>query len=129
MCAVRPEPCNVEAARGRSHSKSSSANERPPHDTGGAVSTHPVSRLGKLSAIVIAFFLIGFLGISYFLGLSYCDDRTPLVGNHPIAAEFARITASTNPGIRLNLQIRFALRHRAALDQLLADQQNPASPN
>ena len=52
-----------------------------------------------------------------------------LIGNHPIAAESATTNAVADPGARLDLQIRFALRHQAALEQLLAEQQNPTSPN
>jgi subtilase family serine protease len=93
------------------------------------VSFHPLSRPAKLLAIVVTSFLIGFVSISYFYGLSYCDDRTQLIGNHPIAAESATTNAVANPGARINLQVHFALRHQAALNQLLAQQQNPASPN
>ena len=88
--------------------------------------TNLLSRSSKLLAIVIAFFLLGFLGLSYFLGNSYCDDRTQLIGNHPMAAESATSIASS-PDTHLEMQIRFALRHTAALQRLLAEQQNPTS--
>jgi hypothetical protein len=91
------------------------------------MSNQPVSLPGKLSAIVLAFFVIGFLGSSYLLGISYADDRIQLAGNHPVAAESATISGNPSPDAPLTLQIRFTLRHQAALKQLLADQQNPAS--
>ncbi len=93
------------------------------------MSTHAQSHLGKLLAIVIAFFLIGFLGISYFFGISYCDDRVPLSGNHPVGAETARKTGDPNPDHLLKMQVRFALRHKVALDQLIVQQQNSSSAN
>src|SRR5580704_15125329 len=96
---------------------------------GGAVSFHPSSRLRKLLRIVSAFFLIGFLGLGYFLGLSYGDDRTQLVGNHPAATETATVSGSLDSNAQLDLKIRFAVRHRAALEKLIAEQQNPASAN
>ena len=91
------------------------------------MSTHSLFRFGKLLAIVIAFFLIGFLGLSYFIGLSYCDDRTQLIDNHPIAAENTRTVGNPDPDARLDMQIRFALRNKAALERLLAQQQHPGS--
>ena len=93
------------------------------------MSVHPRSGLEKLFAIVVAFFLIGFISISYFFGLSYCDDRTQLTGNHPLSAEIAPTVGDSDPNALLDLQIRFALRHKAALARLLSDQQNPASAN
>src|ERR1700683_692738 len=83
----------------------------------------------RLLTILIGFFLIGFLGLSYCLGVSYGDDRTQLSGNHPVAAETATTSGDVDPNAQLALKIRFALRHQKALDQLLADQQNPTSPN
>lgn len=91
------------------------------------MSTNPPSRLGKLFAIVIAFFLLGFLGITYFLGVSYSDDRVPLIGNHPIAADSATVAGDPEPDRPLDMHIRFALRHQAELEQLLADQHNRTS--
>jgi hypothetical protein len=93
------------------------------------VFTHPSSRLGKLLAIIVAFFLFGFLGLSYFLRLSYGDDRIQLIGNHPIAAESSNIAGNPEADARLDMRIRFALRHKPALEQLLADQHNRASAN
>jgi len=78
---------------------------------------------------LIGFFLLGPLGLSCLLSFSYGDDRTAVAGNHPIAAESAVAASPANPNTKLNLQIRFALRHKAALQRLLAEQQNPTSPN
>lgn len=93
------------------------------------MSAHSLARFGKLLAVIIAFIVIGFLGISYWLGLSYSDDRAQLAGNHPIAAESASSSGNLDANWRLEMQIRFALRHRAALEKLLADQQNSTSAN
>ncbi len=93
------------------------------------MSFHPLSRPARLLAIVVAFFLIGFLGISYFYGLSYCDDRTQLLGNHPFSAEVAQSAGDSDPNAILKMQIRFALRHRDELRRLLTDQQNSATPS
>ena len=49
-----------------------------------------------------------------------------LAGNHP--AETADLTAVARADARLPMQVTLALRNGAALDQLLRDQQNPASP-
>ena len=91
------------------------------------MSFQAVSRFGKLSALVLAFFAIGFIGTSYFFGISYADDRAQLIGNHPTAAESATSAGSPSLDAPLSMQIRFKLRHQAALQQLLADQQNPSS--
>ncbi len=96
------------------------------------MSTHPTARcaitsLAKLSAIALAFFLMGFLGISYFLGLGYCDDRAQLAGNHPIAADTQASTGNLGQDAQLEMQIRFALRRTAELDSLVEQQQKPGS--
>ncbi len=72
-------------------------------------------------------FAIGFLSISYLLGISYADDRAQLIGNHPITAGIIRSRTITDPNAPLQMKIHFALRHQAALAKLLINQQNPAS--
>ncbi|MBI3758453.1 MAG: hypothetical protein HY269_01705, partial [Deltaproteobacteria bacterium] len=52
----------------------------------------------------------------------------PLVGNHP-AISTTTMTSPADAGRALNIQISFAPRNPAALAKLLADLQNPASPN
>lgn len=52
-----------------------------------------------------------------------------LKGNHPPEAETLPSLGDADPNQLLPMQIRFAVRKQAELNQLLADQQNPASPN
>ena len=52
-----------------------------------------------------------------------------LKGNHPREAETLPSVGDADPNQRLPMEIRFAARNQAEIDQLLADQQNPASPN
>ena len=55
------------------------------------------------------------------------DTTTMLEGNHPDeAAEIAESDAA--PSRPLAMRLTMALRNRAELDRVLADQQNPASP-
>jgi pseudomonalisin len=56
-------------------------------------------------------------------------DTTTLAGNHPREAETMVSIGDAQPSQLLSMQIHFAVRNRAELDQLLAEQQNPASPN
>jgi hypothetical protein len=51
-----------------------------------------------------------------------------LAGNHPVRMASLRPAAHADPAAHLNLQITLAVRNRDQLDQLLLDQQNPASP-
>src|SRR5690348_5040101 len=69
------------------------------------------------------------MGLSYFLGVSYCDDRVELPGNHPATAETARPVGDADGNTLLAMQILFALRNPAALEKLLTEQQEPASAN
>jgi subtilase family serine protease len=48
--------------------------------------------------------------------------------NHPTAAPASAMTARADAGAILKVRVSFALRNRNQLMQLLADQQNPASP-
>ncbi len=57
----------------------------------------------------------------------YADDRLRLSGNHPLQAEVFAPLGNAALDAPLEMQIRFAVRHQAALDQLLEDQQKPAS--
>jgi subtilase family serine protease len=55
----------------------------------------------------------------------------PLValrGNHPAEATSMHPVAHADSFAQLNMEVTLALRNRAALDQLLRDQQDPASP-
>ncbi len=52
-----------------------------------------------------------------------------LKGNHPPEAAKLASVGDADPNLPLSMEIRFAVRNQAELDQLLADQQNPSSPN
>jgi subtilase family serine protease len=56
-------------------------------------------------------------------------DTVILKGNHPREATTLASVGDADPNQQLSMEISFAVRHRAELDQLLADQQNPSSPN
>jgi pseudomonalisin len=56
-------------------------------------------------------------------------DTVLLKGNHPPEAVTLRSIGDADPNAHLSMEIRFAVRNQAELDQLLADQQNPSSPN
>jgi pseudomonalisin len=95
------------------------------------VFTHQqLSRIEKRHlSFVIGLFLLAPLSIAGLLSRSYGDDRAQLAGNHPIAAESAAAAFDADPATPLAMQVRFALRHQSELKHLLAEQQNPASPN
>jgi subtilase family serine protease len=73
-------------------------------------------------------FMIGFAATCYLEGISYAADGSPLVGNHPGEAVTYRALGDLEANTPLAMEIRFALRNTKALDKLLVDQQNPASP-
>src|SRR5216683_1115566 len=50
-----------------------------------------------------------------------------LHGNHPIEA--SSLTSHAAAGLPLTVHVSFALRNRSALNKLLSELQNPASPN
>ena len=89
----------------------------------------------RLLVIIVSFFLLGFLGLSYLLGVSYGaeitdlsgDERAALIDNHPLAAESATVSGNLDPNAQLDLRIRLALHGQAALDELIAEQQDPRS--
>lgn len=56
-------------------------------------------------------------------------DTAILVGNHPREAETLPSIGNAEPNQLLSMEIRFANRDEAELNQLLAEQQNPTSPN
>ncbi|HLX37710.1 MAG TPA: protease pro-enzyme activation domain-containing protein, partial [Candidatus Binataceae bacterium] len=94
------------------------------------MSTHQLSRIEKKNlSFVIGLFVLAPLTVACVLSVGYSDDRAQLVGNHPSAAESAPSASDPDPNTPLEMQIRFALRHKAELKHLLAEQQNPASPN
>ena len=56
-------------------------------------------------------------------------DAMILKGNHPNDAATLASVGDADPNQPLSMEIRFAVRNQAELDRLLADQQNPSSPN
>jgi subtilase family serine protease len=93
------------------------------------VSIHSFYGAAVMLALAAFSCALGFGGVLYFAGSGHADDGALLVGNHPVEAENFRQLGEADSTKRLEMQIRFALRHRAALDKLLAEQQNPASAN
>jgi kumamolisin len=68
-----------------------------------------------------------FLGLCF--GIAEAETRVTIAGNHPLDAERLPSTGSADPRRLLSMQIRFAVRNPAALEALIAGQQDPASPN
>jgi len=60
---------------------------------------------------------------------AHSADTVTLKGNHPPDVATLTSVGDADPNQRLSMEIRFAVRNQAELDQLLADQQNPSSPN
>ena len=61
-------------------------------------------------------------------GLGHAADSAILRNDHPPEADTMPSVGDADPAMRLSMAIHFATRNSAALNQLLADQQNPASP-
>ncbi len=72
---------------------------------------------------------IGLLVLSANVAAGFARDTVTLAGNHPLAAEHVRSAPDADPARSLTMEISFALNHRVELDQLLAGQQDPSSPN
>jgi subtilase family serine protease len=75
---------------------------------------------GALAALAI-------VGIAF--GNANSADTTILVGNHPREAETLPPVGAANPSMPLTMEIRFAPRNQAEMNQLLTEQQTPGSPN
>ncbi|HLI80070.1 MAG TPA: protease pro-enzyme activation domain-containing protein [Candidatus Binataceae bacterium] len=74
--------------------------------------------------------LIGVAALMCFtVARGQCADTVHLMGNHPREAEGFANKPDADPARVLSMQIRFTPRNQSELNQLLADQQNPASPN
>ena len=93
------------------------------------VSARSMGLIGTILGLLIAVCVIGFSGMPLFSEVGHADDSVMLSGNHPREAETLRQLGEASPTLRLPLQIRFALRNKKALETLLAQQQNPKSPN
>ncbi len=84
------------------------------------------SRLISNRAVVWALSIIGALVLASPMALAQTD--TILHGNHPALAEGVTASGYVEPSRPLTMSVTLALRNQAQLEQLLADQQNPASP-
>src|ERR1700691_1402208 len=62
------------------------------------------------------------------MGQSTYTGQVPLSGNHPAEAATLAGGLRADPAMPLEITIVLGLRNQAALEQLLADQQNPGSP-
>ena len=62
------------------------------------------------------------------MGQATSAGPVPLRGNHPAEAAALTHGLRAERTMPLELTIMLGLRHEAALEQLIADQQNPASP-
>ncbi len=56
-------------------------------------------------------------------------DTVILKGNHPREAATLASVGAADPNQQLSMEISLAVRNKAELDRLLADQQNPSSPH
>src|SRR5579871_1809121 len=86
-------------------------------------------RFRNLLVIILATGVITAGGALAFSSISGAEDSVALTGNRPAEAESLLQRGNADPGMILTMQIRLALHHQQALDTLLAEQQNPASPN
>jgi len=81
-----------------------------------------------LRSDVIAMVLVGFVVLSI-ASNGHSSDMVTLKGNHPPEAETSAAIGEADPNQVLSMQIRFVPRNQTELNQLLAEQQNPSSPN
>jgi subtilase family serine protease len=94
-----------------------------------AVQVHPSYRSAVTLTLVALSCAVILTGIFYSVGLGHTDDSVLLAGNHPAEAETLAQLGTASLDAPLTMQIHFALRNRVALDQLLAEQQDPKSAN
>jgi subtilase family serine protease len=73
--------------------------------------------------------IVALATLSFNAGLARAGDTVMLKGNHPTEAATLTPAGDADPNQRLSMEIRFATRNQAQLDELLAEQQNPSSPN
>jgi subtilase family serine protease len=62
-------------------------------------------------------------------GVGRAAEMAILKGNHPPGADTMPSIGDADPSMPLSMEIHFARRDAVQLNQLLADQQNPSSPN
>jgi hypothetical protein len=93
------------------------------------VSARSIGRLGTIFVTLFAIVIFGGFGVLFFSDAGHADDRAMLAGNHPAEAEKFSQLGEASPNLNLEMQVRFALRNKKDLETLLAQQQNPKSPN
>ncbi len=93
------------------------------------VFARPIKLIGTILGLILAVCAIGFFAVLSSSDTGNADDDAVLTGNHPAAAETFRQLGEADPALRLPMEIRFALRNKKGLETLLAQQQNPKSPN
>src|ERR1039457_6986875 len=82
-------------------------------------------RIGLTTALGVAFVLSClFLGM---VSIAAAQNAVALKGNHPAQAASLVGAAHADSAMHLDLTFVLGLRNVAALDKLMADQQNPAS--
>ncbi len=85
--------------------------------------------IGSLLVLSVALVAIAVSGMLFFSDVGHTDDSTMLSGNHPPDAERLRQIGEASPNLPLRMHLRFAVRNKKALETLLAQQQDPKSPN
>ncbi len=92
----------------------------------------PGNPAARRLAFGTVFSLLAALGILFTIGYARAqtaaEPSVALIGNHPAEATSMHPVAHANSAAQLNMEVTLALRNPAALDQLLRDQQDPASP-
>jgi len=81
----------------------------------------------RRNSILVLIAALALLSVS--IRSAHSADTVTLKGNHPPDASQLASVGDADPNMRLSMEIRFAVRNEAELDQLLAEQQNPSSPN
>lgn len=85
--------------------------------------------LQRAAVAVTAFFMVAALGAWFYqLSRTHSEDAV-LYGNTPSVLYQASYAGHVNPQQRMRVVIGLKPRNEAALDKLIADQSNPASPN
>src|SRR5262249_13686575 len=81
-----------------------------------------------MRTFLAAFIAAGLMGLT--IGAyALAEDGEALSGNHPAEALTIPSTGEAELDLPLTMEVRFAPRNRPALDKLLKEQQDPASPN
>src|ERR1700722_14468732 len=92
-----------------------------------AVSLRAIDLIGRMLAMLLATSALA--AIIFVSSAGRADDAAMLTGNHPLEAESFNQIGEADSGLPLKMEIRFALRNRKALEKLVTQQQNPASPD